>query len=110
MPPWPHGYLPAFFSRVRVAVRGCDRDRVELRVKLTDRVLVRVCVGEPVSDLVDDDVCVCVRVELRDLVAVRVSDGDAAATLAKGNPKARKVGTAWGQRDQSQAGSKYTGR
>ena len=39
-----------------------------------------------------------------------VSDGDAAATLAKGNPKARKVGTAWGQRDQSQAGSKYTGR
>ena len=29
-----------------------------------------------------------------------VSDGDAAATLAKGNPKARKVGTAWGQRDQ----------
>ena len=38
------------------------------------------------------------------------SDGDAAATLAKGNPKARKVGTAWGQKDQSQAGSKYTGR
>ena len=39
-----------------------------------------------------------------------VSDGDAAACLAKGNPKARKVGTAWGQRDQSAQGQKLTGR
>ncbi len=38
------------------------------------------------------------------------SDGDAAPSLAKGNPKARKVETAWGQRDQSAQGQKLTGR
>lgn len=38
------------------------------------------------------------------------SDGDAAACLAKGNPKARTAPTAYGMKDQSQAGSKFTGR
>ena len=41
---------------------------------------------------------------------VCASDADASACLALGHPKSGAVKTAWGQRDQSQAGSKYTGR
>lgn len=38
------------------------------------------------------------------------SDKDAQACLAQGHPKAGAVPTSWGQKDQSQAGQKLTGR
>ena len=41
---------------------------------------------------------------------VCASDADASATLALGHPKSGTVKTAWGQKDQSSAGSKLTGR
>lgn len=40
----------------------------------------------------------------------QASDKDAAACLAQGNPKASSVPVAWGQKDQSIAGQKLTGR
>lgn len=38
------------------------------------------------------------------------SDKDAAGCLSQGHPKAGNVPTAWGQKDQSAAGQKLTGR
>ena len=35
---------------------------------------------------------------------------DAAACLAQGHPKSGQVPTSWGQKDQNDAGQKFTGR
>jgi hypothetical protein len=38
------------------------------------------------------------------------SDKDAATCLAQGHPKAGSVPVAWNQKDQNEAGQKFTGR